>query len=271
MDRSLEYAGKLDEEQFVDSAIYLFGHLAWAGQWRRAEPLIKGISDEQKRYQENAMLAFIAAGRGDVAGAIAFAKTLDNEPRALGNESEPSFGCRDNALLQISFCELSCRRFRGAKELLEMIHDPRGGFQRMVPAGQMPSQRRAVRRSSSQRGQGTPSKRQPAARLRPNPKTHCSVQGRSAKEPLRKDLRGLGYIESLRVMSRGWGLMDIKLDDLSEAEKRAATLKETLDKAEAWRRIAWETAAKTTRNAAIRRCRSRWRTQKLFQRNFAKR
>jgi pentatricopeptide repeat protein len=251
VDRSLEYAGELDEEQFVDSAIYLFGHLAWAGQWRRAEPLITNISDQQKRYQEYAMLAFIAAGRGDVAGAVAFAETLDNEPCRFGSESEPRPGCRDNTLFMIALAELPCDDFAGTAKVLNLVHDPRTAFsgwrrlaERQADVGLYEEAAASVAKVAAQ----DDTQRQDYDQIIKHI-AECKATG--AKKPLRKDLRGVAYVESLRVMSR-WGLMDVNLNDLSEAEKTAAALKETLDRAEAWRRIAWEYCRKND----LERCRN---------------
>ena len=211
--------------------------------------LISAIQDPKRRADASFILCFTLAQTGRVEAATRFAESLSGDPTVDPDTRERVQSPRAGRFSRSSACNL-----RGTN--LPAPRRPSGGSttRRRLP------QPGAIWRRVRRRPVGMTTPWQALPRLSPPPgitRKPRTIPGNSSPNVCRRrhdppQTPPPGeFIEGLRRVCALFGDVDVKLDDLAEAEKRAESMEGPLNKAAAWREIAWA----YYRNGDIARCR----------------
>jgi tetratricopeptide (TPR) repeat protein len=239
LDRAEQFAAGLPEPQLIDVLPTLGDVMIAAGKDEQVDRLLATIKDPKRRADQDLMICTVLGSNGRYDAAIRRAQLLPTEQRT-GPSGERANSWRAGALYMVALFQSSSHDFAEARKTIGLIDDPHtvsAAYDRLAEnqakaglyaeAEQSLGKFVAVNEDDRREEERT---RQLIAR--------CKAEGR--KDPPRK--RSGPFLEALRRINTIFGDSGIRLSSLAEAERaEAAADKMTgaVDKANAWREIAW--------------------------------
>jgi tetratricopeptide (TPR) repeat protein len=203
----------------------------------RLAALISKIQDPEKRADATLMFVISLAASGKSDAAIRVAETLDND-RTTIPETRRSVGSRRNrAFYMVSRFQSLSHDFAAAKETIRRIDDPEvvsSAWLRVAENQAKAGQYEEALVSLGKVAVTSDDSRQAKEETR---KLIAKCKAEGCKDAPRK--RSQGFIAALRKASTIFGDVHVELDDLTRAEQSAQKMKGPLNRAAAWRQIAW--------------------------------
>ncbi len=212
--------------------------------------LISGIQDPKKRADAGFMLSFTLAQTGRVEAAIRFAQSLSGDPTVDPNTRERVQSPRVRALFTIFHVRCSRHDFAGAKETIRRIDDPEAASSAWCYLAGTQAKAGQYDDALASLAKVVPTSKNDEEAKEDTRKLIAECRAKGRHDPPQKPPPG-EFIEGLRRVVALFGDVAAKLDDLSEAEKEANRMEGPLNKAAAWREIAWA----YYRNSDLARCR----------------
>jgi tetratricopeptide (TPR) repeat protein len=243
LDRAEQYAAGLSQPQLVEVSFTLCGAMMTAGRDRQVDRILATIRDPQKRADRELMICMLLSGEGKFDAAIRRAQSLPAERRPIASGKSAN-SWRAGALFNVARLQASAYDFAGATKTLKLIDDPETVSwvynhlaEDLAKAGLYAEAEENLAKCIPADEDYRKSKeetRQLIARYK--------AEGRKDPPPKREARPKGAYYEGLRRVSTIFGDTGIKLDNLAEAkkaEKAAEHLDGAVNRATAWREIAW--------------------------------
>ena len=239
LDRAEQYAASLPEPQLVEVFPTLCEPMAAANKDQHIDRLLATIKDPKRRADQGLMICAALAAKGKCDVAIRRAKALPTE-RRIDSSGKPQNSWRNGGLYMVALFQSWAYDFASAKKTIGLIDDPEtvsAAYEQLAEsqakAGLYAEAEESLKRFAATNEDGK-KLRQEAQQL------IARYKAAGQKDPPR-EISGT-YLEGLRRVSTIFGDSEIKLNSLAEArkaEQAADGLEGPVDKANAWRQIAW--------------------------------
>jgi tetratricopeptide (TPR) repeat protein len=239
LDRAQRYAAVLPESQLIDVLPTLADVMVAADEEGQIDRLLATIKEPKKRADQGLVICMALAAQGRFDAAIRRAQLLPRE-RRKSEFGELTNSWRTGALFTVAILQSSGYDFAGAKETIKLLDDPRAvsDTSRRLAENQAKAGRYAEAEESLKRFVATTENEKSVKEDARKLIIRYKAEGR--KDPPMN--RSGTYLERLRRACTIFGDTGTKLDNLAgveKAEKAAETAKGAVNKATAWREIAW--------------------------------
>ncbi len=238
LDRSLQFAYKLESEELANAALSLIETHVSVGDWRRVKPLIDRIKSGEIRDELIVYLPSMVADSGDLDVAFAMAEKLGKEPRKSPIDGRTLWSDRNLALNSIALRQIPSHKFANAEMVLRMIDDPQAVFNGLAHIAEYQAKAGLYEDATATLAKVEAKNADEENEYDRVKKIIVSCRATKRKDP---PLGNLGLIASLRVVNTIFSDFDsyLSLSDLEKAEKEVDTLDGSSEKSSAWRQIAW--------------------------------